>query len=69
MTNDNIDIFNLLRGLNSYRFFKLRQGKKFVSNLIEFNTEDYQIPKSAENIFCFLPYHFKQLPKYLFDYL
>ncbi len=61
---DTKDIYTFLQDINSYRLFRLARGKEKPSRLLEIK-DITNLPKH-DNLFCFLPKHFKKLPSRLF---
>jgi len=59
-----LDIYSYILSINDYVVYKLKRGKGMQSKLIKI-TNSSELPYH-DNIFCFLPLHFKDLPKDMF---
>lgn len=57
-------IYDFLKDTHKYRIFKQLKGKEIQSPLIEICNK-MELP-NHDNLYCFMPYHIKQLPKDLF---
>jgi len=59
------DVYNFIRNINNYQFFKLKNGKETISPLVKIlNISD--LPKH-DNIFCFLPHQIAEIGPALFS--
>ena len=58
------DIYDFLCNINDYKIFRLAKGKEKSSKLIQIKSKD-SLPEH-DNLFCFLPRHFKRLPRGIF---
>ncbi len=64
--NSNADeIYDFLKKINSYSFFKLKKNKEKISELVEIKSVD-ELP-FHDNIFCFLNKHISLLPQRIFS--
>lgn len=61
------DIYDFLCNVNDYKIFCLAKGKEKSSRLVRIKNKD-SLPKH-DNLFCFLPRHFKRLPRRIFKSL
>ncbi len=59
-----LDIYNFILTVNNYKVYKLEKGKERISKLIEISHPE-ELP-SHDNLFCFLPFHLKDLDKNIF---
>jgi len=55
------DLYDFIREINCYRFFKLKYGKEVPSRLVEITKKD-ELPKH-DNVFCLLPKHISKLSR------
>lgn len=58
------DVYEFIRDINDYQFFKLKNGKETISPLIRISSAS-DLPKH-DNIFCFLPHHVVEIGSRLF---
>ena len=60
-------IFEFLKNINEYEFFRLKHTKKFLSTLKKFHNINNRWSGSDDNIFCLLPHHIKKISKDILD--
>jgi FkbM family methyltransferase len=53
------DLFNFIRTVNRYRIFKLKRGKRYISQLVEIQSAT-DLPEH-DNLFCMLPHHLNRV--------
>jgi FkbM family methyltransferase len=58
------DVYDFIRNINEYQFFKLKNGKETISPLVRISSIN-DLPKH-DNIFCFLPHHVAEIGSRLF---
>jgi FkbM family methyltransferase len=58
------DVYNFIRNINEYQFFKLKNGKETISPLNRISSIA-DLPKH-DNIFCFLPNHIAEIGARMF---
>jgi len=54
------DIYDFIKSVNNYSFFKLKQGKGVPSELVPILNEE-ELPRH-DNVFCFLDEHLQSMP-------
>ena len=59
------DVYDFIRNINNYQFFKLKNGKETISPLTRI-TSIADLPKH-DNIFCFLPHHITEIGEKIFE--
>ncbi|MHB8743635.1 MAG: FkbM family methyltransferase [Sulfuricaulis sp.] len=59
-----LDVYDFIRNVNGYRFFKLKNGKETISPLVKISSAA-DLPKH-DNIFCFLPHQIAEIGSTLF---
>lgn len=59
------DVYDYLKNINNYRFFKFTQWKGDICNLIEVHSKN-EMPKH-DNVFCFLPNQLSHIDKSIFE--
>lgn len=59
LNNNDISIYNFIKGVNSYRLFQLEKSSNTISKLIQ--VEQEKDLRDCDNVYCFTENHIREL--------